>query len=666
MNWKSAQTALAASLPNYESRLEQDRLARTIENTLSSQGHELAQAGTGTGKSLAALIPAIAHSLETGFPVVVSSATKALQDQYAGKDLPFLAEHLGVPFTYSVLKGRSNYVCLDKVNQLKPDAIQFQEALVAELDEHETGDFDGLVTPIDPRTKPLLTTGSDECPGKNNCPFGAVCFAELAKQRAKESNIVVVNHSVLVTDLVVREKTEGRAGMLPNYEAVVIDEAHELEEYATGALGAEFTQRSFTQYASEVANLLGDPKVTVKVNGAAQRLFAALDFFQGSEKSRGLDDAALLEHEDEFVNTLDALRNLREQVVALSVYGNDDLAGRRKRLMKRGESLIDRMVSVVLSSSSDLVRWVERDDKRGTTLKYAPLSVAPFLRANLWEIPNYDLSTVSPDDFEDVAQSEGPRTAVLLSATLALAGDFSYIASRLGVDDYTSFDAGTPFDYPAQAGLYVPKEGYDPSQGFSWQGKVSASIGELVAAAGGRALLLFTSRVAMEQVYAQTADRMLAAGLTVLKQGDKPNRQLAATFKDDETSVLFALKSFMTGIDIQGDSLRLVVIDKLPFPVPTDVIVKARADAIDATAKNTWVDGSFPTMTVPMMALTLMQAFGRLIRTKDDEGLVAILDSRLHTKKYGRKILTTLPPAQQLGALHDATDYLQDLTKRRG
>lgn len=661
MSWKSAQAALSASLPRYEDRPEQTRLATTIEQTFATGTHELAQAGTGTGKSLALLIPAIQYSLETGGPVVVATATKALQDQYAGKDLPFLREHLGVEFDYAVVKGRSNYICLAKANALAPNVVQNQVALLEELITHKTGDFDELATVMDPRDKPQLTTGSDECPGKRDCPFGEMCFAEQAKQRAREANIIVANHSVLVTDLAVKQATAGRGSLLPDYDAVAIDEAHELEDYTTNAIGGEFTQRSFTAYSTEVASFLHDPKITQQVNGAAQRLFTTLERFQGNEKTRNLTDMAVLDHESEFIAAIDALRTLRTHVEAEKIVGNDDAAGRRKRLLKRGKSLIDRLVAVVLSDSEDLVRWVERDDKRGVILKYAPLSVASFLRENLWQQVSF------PDsDLGDRLPEVTNRTVILLSATLALSGDFGYIASRLGLDEYNSFDAGTPFNYPQQSALYVPQTDFDPSQGFTWQAKMSASIGEMVKAAGGRALLLFTSRTAMNAAYDTTANQMAAAGLTVLRQGDRPNRQLVDEFKADETSVLFALKSFMTGVDVQGDALRLVVIDKLPFPVPTDVIVKARADAVDAKARNKWVDGAFPTLTVPAMALTLMQAFGRLIRTRDDEGLVAIMDSRLYSKKYGKKILAALPSAQRLTTLTEATDYLAELTKRRG
>jgi ATP-dependent DNA helicase DinG len=672
MSWTTAEEQLAASLPGYESRPQQTRLALTIERAVADNRVLFAQAGTGTGKSFAALIPAIYHAQATGKPVVVATATKALQDQYATTDLPFLQEHLGVEFDFAVLKGRSNYLCRAKLADLDPRSILNGLGLFEEIDLDTTnGDFDALVTEIDPRDKPKMTTSSDECPGKGDCPFGDVCFAEAAKATARQADIVVVNHALLVTDLVVRANSDGLGGLLPSFGGVVVDEGHELEEYATNALGSEFTQRSLLQYATEVANLLGEPNSVLAVNAAAARLFEDLSRFLGREKTRALTDAALLEHEEPFVAAINSLRDIKTQVTNFQPQ-DDGAKGRRKRLMKRGNSLVNKMVAVVVSNASDLVRWVEVDEKRGTVLKYAPLTVAPFLARNLWNDPFADLpgSQEHQEDRYDDEHPSIPRSSVILSATLALGNDFSYIAGRLGAADYDGFDAGTPFSYPKQAALFVPQSNCDPSSGSHWEGMLAASLDRLVAASGGRALLLFTSRRSMDRAFEATAPRMRDAGITVLKQGDAPNRKLAAEFKSNETSVLFALKSFMTGVDVQGDALRLVVIDKLPFPVPTDVIVKARTDALDAevarTGKNKWTHGSFNAMTVPAMSLILMQAFGRLIRNKSDEGLVCILDDRIYSKKYGKKIMAALPPARRLNTLAEATAYLDELTTRRG
>lgn len=648
MTWSEAEARFATTLPGYESRTEQRRLAETIEKALANGDHLLAQAGTGTGKSLAGMVPSIEHALATGKSVIVSTATKALQTQYIGKDVPFLLEHLGKSFTAAVLKGRSNYACLQKISELQPESFPGQAEIIAELNGHETGDLDDLTTRFDPRNRPKITTSSDECPGKRDCPFGSVCFAEQAKAKAMESQLVVVNHALLATDLLIRAKSDGKVSLLPDFDAVMIDEAHELEEFVTGALGAEFTERSLSGAAAEALNFLGqDGRGPVNaLTGAAKTLFAALNRFLGKDKTRALDERALLAHEDTLIHTLDAIRALWSVIKETDVRGDDKKAQRRKRLMKRFTMLDARFSDLMLLESSELVRWVESDAKRGTILKSAPLHVGAFLNENLW--------------------SKVP--AVLMSATLAVGSDFSYIAGRLGIEDFRGFDAGTPFDYTSQAALYVP-EGFDPSPASKseWQMKVKATLPELIRAAGGRSLLLFTSTSAMRQAYEAVSPGLEDDGLQVLVQGGSlTNRQIAERFKEDETSVLFALRSFMTGFDVQGDSLRLVVLDKLPFPVPTDVIIKARADAIDAAARNKWVDGSFPTMTIPMMALTLLQAFGRLIRTKSDEGMVAILDSRLHTKPYGRKMLAALPPAQRVTALPQAKGYLSELTARRG
>jgi ATP-dependent DNA helicase DinG len=658
MTWSEAELAFAQSLPNYESRAQQQRLANQIEHALASGAILAGQAGTGTGKSLALLVPMIDHALASGMPAVVATATKALQDQYGGKDLPFLQEHLGKDFSWSVLKGRSNYVCRAKLAALTPSEVFNDRALVEELeDPAHSGDMDELVTTIDPMDRSKLVSTSDECPGKRDCPFGSVCFAEAAKTKAKESDLVVVNHALLVTDLWIRSQfTDGDGnpvGMLPDYCAVGIDEAHELEEYTTSILGQSFGQRGLIKLGTEVTNFTGDKDISSRLNGAAGKLFLSLAEILSTAgkdaRNTRLGAQDLLGLEGPMTDVIDALRAAWHAVNDVEVRGDDTAAGRKKRLKKRIGTTGERLTDLLVADAVDLVRWVEQEDRviRGTKettirLAYAPLHVGPFLRENLWSrVPG-----------------------VLLSATLAMGSDFSYLMGRLGIDDYRAFDAGTPFEYPKQAALFVP-DSMDPSPATraKWAAMCPIVMEKLVTAAGGRALLLFTSRTAMNQAYDSVAPQLEEIGLQVLRQGDKPNKALAEEFKADETSVLFALKSFMTEIDIQGDALRLVIIDKLPFPVPTDVIWAARCDAVEAQARNTWVDGAFPTMTVPAMALTLLQAFGRLIRTKQDRGMVAILDSRLLTKAYGKKMMRALPPARRITALSDAVEYLEGLSE---
>jgi ATP-dependent DNA helicase DinG len=656
MTWADAEIQFAQSLPNYESRSQQQRLANQIEAALADGAILAGQAGTGTGKSLALLVPLIDHALKTGEPAIVATATKALQDQYAGKDLPFLQAHLGKSFSWAVLKGRSNYACRAKLAALTPGDVFNDRSLVEELDRPDhTGDLDEIVTTLDPRDRSKVTSTSDECPGRHDCPFGKVCFAEAAKAKAKESDIVVVNHALLATDLWVRSQFSDEdgnpIGMLPDYSAVGIDEAHELEQYTTSVLGQDFGQRGLIKLGTEITNFTGDKDLSSRINGTVGTLFRALEDILATagkkDRSSRLTGADLLQLEAPITAVLDALRAAWVAVKETDVRGDDGMLGRQKRLKKRLASTGGRMTDVLVADAADLVRWVEREErvvrgKEETSIKlaYAPLHVGAFLDEHLW--------------------SRGP--AALLSATLAMGSDFSYLMGRLGIADYRSFDAGTPFVYQKQAALFVP-ENMDPSPATraKWSAMCPIVIEKLVRAAGGRSLLLFTSRTAMNQAHDTVAPALEELGLQVLKQGDRPNKALAEEFKADETSVLFALKSFMTGVDIQGDALRLVIIDKLPFPVPSDIIWAARCEAVDQVARNQWVDGSFPTMTIPEMALTLLQAFGRLIRTKNDRGMVAILDSRLRTKNYGRKMLKSLPPAQRVDTLSDAVEYLEGL-----
>jgi ATP-dependent DNA helicase DinG len=650
--WLAAEKAFAQSMPGYEPRINQRNLAMAIEKNYADGGHLLAQAGTGTGKSLGGGVPAIDFAKRTGLPVVISTATKTLQDQYV-RDFTRLQELFPeLNFTFTVLKGRGNYACLAKVAEANEVDIFGLKSLREELEHPEcSGDLDQLITEIAAADRRHVTSSSDECPGKSNCRFSADCFAEKAKNRAQTVDVIIVNHSMMIMDLKLREMTRdeetGRSlvSVLPmNIAGYLIDEAHELEEYATSSLGGEFSQGSLSAFGAQVAALAGDPMVASTLNGGAKILFDQLAQSLGRERTRAIDDTMLLGLEGNATRVLATIRTLKGVIKGVDVHGDDNKGMRRKRLMRRADSLEARLEGFMLAEEEDIVRWVEKDDKRGALLKFAPLHVGPFLAQNLWIKP-----------------------AVLLSATLAVGNDFSYIAERLGLGrDYRSFDAGTPFDYPKQSALFVP-ENFDPSpkNSMKWRGQVAATIPELIRAAGGRSLLLFTSTSAMKEAYAATKGAIEGMGFQVLMQGDRSNRALSDEFKRDETSVLFALKSFMTGFDVPGDSLRLVILDKMPFPNPSDVIFAARCAAVDRVARN-WNQKSFMRISVPAMILTLLQAFGRLIRTTTDEGMVVILDSRLiGSTGYAKVVRAAMPNARKLNTLAEAREYLAELSSRR-
>jgi ATP-dependent DNA helicase DinG len=659
MTWTEAEANFAEKFVGYEPRLPQRALANTIEGALSAGVHLAAQAPCGTGKSYAGQVPAIDYALATGLPVILSTATKALQDQYI-RDAEALQE-LYRPFRFATLKGRSNYLCLDKLDGIDGDLEGDEAALRAELKDVEaTGDFDLLTTPITPFDKSKLSTSSEECPGKKECVFGDVCFAEKAKRRAADAQVVVVNHALLVTDAQLKyiATDTGAEGLgtaiLPNYSAVVVDEGHELEEYATSTLGKEISQKSLERLANEVSNFLETDVLTSARNTIA-RLYNALGAQFPSDRPRERSitlSAKLLVNVGEEINdVIEVLRDFEEQLRTKQIFGNDRASMTKKRLRKRVEGLTRRLENIIVADFADLVRWAEkvtvrparRDPYTHIVLKSAPLSVAPFLKATLWDqVP-----------------------AVLMSATLSTAvdkngqADFSFLAERLGIEDLVGFDCESPFDFEHQARIYVA-DTPEPNQP-GYRAAVTANLIELVRAADGRGLLLFTSWDGLNEAYNALSPVINGMGHRCLKQGELPNKQLSQIFAEDEHSVLFAVKSFFTGIDIAGDSLRLLVIDKLPFANPSDVIFKARCDALDATARNKWTDGSFPKLSIPTMVLTLLQGLGRLIRTKDDKGLIAILDPRLNTKPYGKKILKTFPPAPVLTDLRQAIDYLEGL-----
>ena len=624
-----AEVNLAASLPGYESRQQQQALATAVEEAIASGTHLLAEAGTGTGKSLGYLIPAVL----SGKRVVVATATKALQDQVAHKDLPFLAEHLGKPFTYALLKGRSNYICGNKVAAADPGDFEAHARLLARLAEvAEDPDFHGerehLGFEVSDREWMQMAADTEDCQafGCKDLEItgeGEACYAERARERAAYARVVVVNHALYLTDLVIRSMTAGNATLVGPHDVVIFDEAHEVEEYAGSTLGSTFKEGGVRGLVTEVRNFARRyvPDHEADLNTATAAVLTAMAELWSVLKPGRIRQATLLEHGDEFVNFANALIDLR---TALTVRGMLDSVptdrlerarAKKERLLRRATNTANNFHEVVTASFDDLVRWVEQD-RKGMALRTAPIDVAPFLRDHLF--------------------GRGETVAILASATLSVNGKFNYIAGRLGIDTFDSLDVGTPFDYQAQSVTYVPMSLPDPSRDrAAWSNLATLEMMELVKASQGRALLLFTSVTEMRQAYETIAPRL---PYTCLMQGQKPNKVLAEEFKADVSSVLFATRSFMTGVDFQGETCSLVVVNKMPFPVPTEPLTEARCESIERNGGS-----PFSEYTVPVMTLVLKQAFGRLIRHRNDRGVVAILDPRLKTKGYGKNILRSLP-----------------------
>ncbi|MDQ1041422.1 ATP-dependent DNA helicase DinG [Streptomyces sp. V3I8] len=668
----SSQAVLAESLPYYRRRPQQEKLAERIESTFAERPEEeadelphilMAEAGTGTGKSLAAMIPLV-HASRRGGRYIVATATIALMNQYIRSDLPMLQRELGaagVDFTWAPLKGVSNFLC--KVKLAEGPAIPGLRALLEEIkpddegNETHTGDKDDIQTPIDHRTEwSLLSASSDECPGRSKCGMGDACFAMRHKDAAMEAGIVVTNTAVLMLDTKLHRQTrlssasgEGMHILLGDYDGLVVDEAHELESTATSHLGFDVRQGGLMRYADQVVSFVqthGDDtaagaemqqqKVLDHLDEVGKAILATL----GKEKQATLGSDFITEHfpafESLFVELMELVAQLRKvKIVRGAAERYEDI---KDRLSTQGSNYLQHLKEILLAEPHKVVRWAEVYGERNRwIIKTAPIEVGDYLREELWDrVPS-----------------------VLMSATLSAGigqSRYDYVQRSLGLQGAEVLDVGTPFDYPTQALLYVPESGVpspSPSSRAAWETWAREATYELVRMAGGGAMLLYTSRKAMNDAHGALSGRLADIGCTSFIQGaDLTNKEIAARFRDDEDSVLFGLRSFMTGMDFPGRTNRLVVIDKLPFAVPTDPINMAREDAISSRGGNPFVDLALPTMT-----LVLEQAFGRLIRSSDDRGTVAILDSRLSATWWGQKIQAALPPARRTTDFADVAEF---------
>jgi ATP-dependent DNA helicase DinG len=658
MRWNDVTETLAQTLPGFQRRDNQEAFGQQAELSFENERHLLAQMGTGTGKSFVNAATAHRRAVVTGMPVAISTGTKALQDQYAVKDLPFLAAKVIPGLRYTVLKGRANYLCMAKVDESQDTALKAQ-ALRSADDKDFSGEISDTDLPSERHSEMVAT--SDECPGKKECPFGDVCFAEKAKTKAKTSHVVIVNHAVMAADMSVKEAQiemgvpeDKVGGILPQLGGVVIDEADTFPEAVTSALGGSVTAGSYGRIAKEVNNFFNDRHSTDKLNSLVAFLFREvvrqLDKREDKRNSTlRLDEDKLGALSTPIGNLIDELDALKKRVTGTIIHGDDKASQKRKRLERRLSSAMQKLSMIITSEEDEMVRWLAAPEgKKGESIGWAPLDVAPFLTRNLWDrIP-----------------------AMLTSATLTMGtktvkgqkvADMDFISKRLGLTDYDVIDGGTPFDYKRQAMTFIPQIASPAGKTQNeWRATAIAISKELVKASDGRALLLFTSRTGMDETYRAMLPMLNKLGVKVFKQGDTTNKALKDAFESDERSVLFALKSFFTGVDVQGDACRLVILDKLPFPVPSDVVLAAQVALADKLSRNFMTNG-FNTITVPLMALLLLQIYGRLIRTVNDWGMVAILDSRLYgkdAKYYGKIIMNILPDAPVTSDLDEAVAYL--------
>ena len=616
---------LAKHMPGYEHRPQQIAAGWTIEEALRAKKHCIVEAGTGVGKSMAYLIPAVNHAL-TGKKVVISTHTLYLQAQLVTKDIPFLQSILpGKKFKAVLMKGRGNYLCLSNYDAELGQLLLLQDPNLGKLQkwamETETGDTSELDFPF--------TGWSDICSDQDTCHHQecrqfAKCFYYKMRKAAAEADILVTNHSLFFSDLAIR-MWDPKSGVLPDYHAVVFDEAHHLEDVATKVFGIEFSNYRIPNFLNRVRRTRGiaiDPNRLMAIEEANTRLFEAFGrstkqefFFSDVYEQIGKD--GIESTASELMTLLDGLNvELSQQ----ETEGRQEMEDRLNGLRRMCGHMKDDLTAMFFGESAGYFRWGERPPKPGKFvscfLHHSPLSVASVLHESLWKKVD---------------------TAVLTSATLSNSGAFDYIRGRLGLKECREAIEDSPFDFQSQCLVYIPRHLDFPSESREYADKVAGEIEEIVRASRGRAFLLFTSYRMLNAVYDRLFDRLPFA---MMKQGEMSNEALVQKFLEEENACLFGVHSFWEGVDIRGEALSCVVIDKLPFGVPDSAVNRARVDAIKE-AGGDW----FKEYAMPQAQMRLKQGFGRLIRTKDDRGVVAILDSRLLKKFYGKEFLRFLPNA---------------------
>lgn len=611
---------LAAQLKGYAPRPQQIAMAERVAATLEENGVLVAEAGTGTGKTLAYLLPALAH----GGKVIVSTATKALQDQLFEKDIPLARQAIGAPVQVARLKGRANYVCRYHLERnLAGGRFERREdhaylSRIARFAETSTSGDKAECMDV-PESHPVwqkAVSSRENCLG-GECPQLKTCFVMDARKQALDAELVVVNHHLFFADLWLRE--EGVSELLPASNMVILDEAHQLEDIATVFFGetlstgqcvelAQDAERATKVYAGDSPELAKLCVALEKAARDARLVFPSLSIKQPAEN-------ALKQ-----VEPVKALGELNAALVALSeaLEPQAERAQELAQCRSRAVQLSAQLARWQEENNSERVRWLETTP-RAVLLHSTPLSVAEL--------------------FGQQVKDDG-RAWVLTSATLSVAGDFSHLLSRLGLEGVETFAVDSPFDYPRQGVLYVPENLPEPNRPEHTDAVVDAAL-PVIEASGGRAFLLFTSFRALDRARTRIEAAFKERGwdYPLLVQGDAPKNKLLDAFRAAGNAVLLGAYSFWEGVDVPGDALSVVIIDKLPFAPPDDPVIAARIRHLEASGGN-----GFMEFQLPAAAIALKQGAGRLIRTETDRGVLMLCDPRLVSKPYGKRLLAALPP----------------------
>ena len=629
--------------PDYEFRPGQVKMAEAVLRAFEERRHLVVEAGTGTGKTLAYLVPAVAAATARGGRVVVSTGTKNLQEQLMGKDIPFLQRVLPRKFTAAYMKGRSNYLCLQRVKRAETTPVldglgdvDYFEEVKRWARDSQTGDR-GELTEL-PESLSFwrhIDARSETCLGQK-CPEYDPCFITRMRQRAQDSDVIIVNHHLFFADLALRGGEYGQ--VIPDYSAVIFDEAHQIEDVAAEYFGAQVSSYQIEDLLRDLGNLpITDSdanreltKAAARVSRFAEHLWLGFQETRGDEgrspvlpgtfarrnprgeiepTSLGQSYLALDGALARMDATLDALREQPPEV---------------ENLLRRLREVRFQLEFIVAGDDKRYVYWLERRG-RGTFLRASPIDVSTLLQDKL---------------FDRV------ETCVLTSATLASAGSFRFVRERLGLVEEKTDElvADSTYDYGRQAVLYLPPRMPDP-RSPQWADAAADEVVRVLEVSRGRAFVLSTSTSGMRALYERVSARV---DFPCLVQGDASKTFLLEKFRETPHAVLFATASFWQGVDVRGEALSCVIVDKLPFAVPTDPVVAARQRFIEDAGGS-----SFYEYSVPQAIITLKQGLGRLIRSATDRGVLCVLDPRLRTQAYGRQFLKSLPPCRTTSDLSE-------------
>ncbi|MGA2510973.1 MAG: ATP-dependent DNA helicase [Candidatus Acidiferrales bacterium] len=620
--------------PGYEFRPAQLAMAKIADEAFEKHQHVVVEAGTGTGKTLAYLIPAI----RSGRRVVISTATKSLQEQLFQKDVPFLQKHFAPNLKAALMKGRANFLCRHKVHQMEGqpvlkgiDEIDWFAQIRDWEKLTETGDRNELTfLPDDAELWNRIDARSDLCTGQKCADFQR-CFITAMHQRAQEADLIIVNHHLFFADLAIRQDDFG--SILPEYSAVVFDEAHEIEDVASDYFGRQLSSYRFEELARDTENLLRVLQIEAgplrrhlaRLRERARSLFERFPEREGRYPFGPAERHAFLDQNREAYDELaSSVKRIETELAALSPKPEEVVAMARRAAEMRRE-----LAFLMESEEKTYVYWYERRG-RGVFLAATPIDVSEILREKLF------------DQFD---------TVVLTSATLAVGGKFDYLKQRLGVQPAHENVLAQEFDYRTQALLYIPRSLPDVRHP-SFAASASDEITRLLEISQGRAFCLFTSYAQMKDIYERVSNRV---SFPLLLQGTAPRSILLDRFRTTPNAVLFATSSFWQGVDVPGAQLSCVIIDKLPFAVPSDPIVAARVRALQEDGRN-----PFAEYQVPEAVLALKQGFGRLIRSKTDRGILSILDNRIQRMQYGKIFIESLPEYKTTQDLSEVARFMEN------